>query len=58
MTPQTITPARVAELATALTLAAEAMTRLQSKILDSEITPDDASCTVNEMIHHLRTISQ
>ena len=58
MTPQTITAARVLEIQAALVDATFAMKRLHDEIKASEITPDDASCTVNEMIHHLRTISQ
>jgi hypothetical protein len=53
MTPSTVTPARVAELATALTIAAEEMARLQSEIVAGKVTTRDASDAVNETITNL-----
>jgi hypothetical protein len=58
MTADTITTARISELATALDIAAEAMTRLNLDIASSTVTPEDAAAIVNETLKNLQRTAQ
>jgi hypothetical protein len=58
MTAETITTARISELATALDIAAEAMARLNLAIASSTITPEEAAAIVNETIDNLQRTAQ
>jgi hypothetical protein len=58
MTAETITTARISELATALDIAAEAMTRLNLDIASSTVTPEDAAAIVNETLENLQRTAQ
>jgi hypothetical protein len=58
MTAETITTARISELATALDIAADAMARLNQAIASSAITAEEAAAIVNETLENLQRTAQ